>query len=286
MAFWAGEMHRTYGDSSFFDVFERVFYNNVLASLSESGVKYTYINPLVSRGDIERWDWHQCPCCPPMLLKMMGALKTYIWSYSGDDLYLNLHIGSETGIDGLKLSYRDGKLKIASSEGRRLRLHIRIPEYAQGWTLTLNGKAVTPEIENGYAVIEREFSDDDTVGISFEYRVIREESHPYVWENCYIMLHPDDRVAVRYGRFIYCAEAVDNGGDVDFVLSDAPLVHNSDGTVTGKTTDGRDVILTPYYKWNNRGNCGMRIWLKQDGMKRDGSLTGWEKRLYRPWKID
>ena len=61
---------------------------------------------------------------------------------------------------------------------------------------------------------------------------------------------------------------------------------NSDGTVTGKTTDGRDVILTPYYKWNNRGNCGMRIWLKQDGMKRDGSLTGWEKRLYRPWKID
>ena len=286
MAFWAGEMHRTYGDSSFFDVFERVFYNNVLASLSESGVKYTYINPLVSHGDIERWDWHQCPCCPPMLLKMMGALKTYIWSYSGDDLYLNLHIGSETGIDGLKLSYRDGKLKIASSEGRRLRLHIRIPEYAQGRTLTLNGKAVTPEIENGYAVIEREFSDDDTVGISFEYRVIREESHPYVWENCYIMLHPDDRVAVRYGRFIYCAEAVDNGGDVDFVLSDAPLVHNSDGTVTGKTTDGRDVILTPYYKWNNRGNCGMRIWLKQDGMKRDGSLTGWEKRLYRPWKID
>ncbi len=288
MAFWAGEMHRAYGTSQFFDVFERVFYNNVLASLSESGTKYTYVNPLISEGNIGRWDWHPCPCCPPMFLKMMGALKTYIYSFDGDDIYLNLHIGSEADIGGNRISYRDGKLKIAANNRKHLRLHIRIPDYAQECTLRLNGKKIDFSDEKGYALIERIWEKEDELAVDLKYGIIREEAHPYVWENCYTMLHPEDRVAVRYGPFLYCAEAIDNGDDVDFTISKSDkLVRTGEGVITGKTTDGSVFRLIPYYKWNNRGNCKMRIWLRQEGMARENeTLDGWEKKLYRPWRID
>ena len=89
-------------------------------------------------------------------------------------------------------------------------------------------------------------------------------------------------------RFLYCAEAIDNGDDVDFTISKSDkLVRTGEGVITGKTTDGSVFRLIPYYKWNNRGNCKMRIWLRQEGMARENeTLDGWEKKLYRPWRID
>lgn len=94
LAFWAGEMYRAFGLSRYMDVFEWTLYNNVMPGLSVDGTRYFYENPLVSDGTIERWDWHSCPCCPPMFLKLLGSLQDYIYTYASDKIAVNLHMGS------------------------------------------------------------------------------------------------------------------------------------------------------------------------------------------------
>ena len=55
LAFWAGEMHRAFGDGRYMDVLECAVMNNVLPCLSADGTHYFYENPLISNGDTERW---------------------------------------------------------------------------------------------------------------------------------------------------------------------------------------------------------------------------------------
>ena len=277
--FWSAELHRAYGQAEMFDVFERSLYNNILASFSEKGTEYTYVNPLVSDGTVGRWVWHTCPCCPPMLLKMMGALRSYIFSYSDKDVYLNLHIGSTLDTDTLKLSYINRELT-AEKVPEGTRLHIRIPEYATGFALTINGKKAAFSTENGYAVIA--VSSGDKIAVSFDEEIYCETIHPYAWENPYAMIRISGVVTVRRGPFIYCAEAIDNDGSVEFVISEKSGFRlDTDLSIHGTTVEGKDFRLIPYYTWNNRGNCAMKIWLKRENLPYSSDLEGWDNKLYK-----
>lgn len=93
--FFSQRMNELTGDAKYMDELERTLYNNVLTGISLSGTQYTYQNPLNSAKHA-RWGWHDCPCCPPMFLKMMSAMPGFIYSQKGDDIYVNLFIGSET----------------------------------------------------------------------------------------------------------------------------------------------------------------------------------------------
>lgn len=290
MALWAGEMHRGFGQGSMFDVFERVLYNNVLAALSESGDKYTYVNPLVSDGTVERWDWHPCPCCPPMFLKMMGAVKSHIYSSSDAELFVNLYIGSELKKKELevhmeKKMHQAGNretyfLTIQKAPETPLAMHLRIPEYATDFSVWANGTLVEYAVAEGYAVVDRIWNAEDSLEISFACEPYCEVAHPYAWEDVFVHL---SGYAVRKGPFVYCAEGIDNDGDVEFIAAAEPeLQAEDDGSITGKKADGGQFRLIPYYRWNNRGKGTMRVWLKTDDPKEiQADCTGWEHQLYR-----
>ncbi|WP_440134706.1 glycoside hydrolase family 127 protein, partial [Chitinophaga sancti] len=72
-AFFSEKMNELKEDGKYMDEFERVIYNNLLAGVSQDGTHYFYENPLTATHR-SRWVWHDCPCCPPMFLKMIGAL--------------------------------------------------------------------------------------------------------------------------------------------------------------------------------------------------------------------
>ena len=86
------------GDARYMDVLERILFNSVPTAVSQSGNCYTYQNPLNANG-MDRWPWHDCPCCPPMLLKMTGLVPSMIYSYYKGNLFINLLIGSEAELD-------------------------------------------------------------------------------------------------------------------------------------------------------------------------------------------
>jgi DUF1680 family protein len=63
----------TFSTETYIDELERALYNAALGGVALAGNRYYYQNPLQGEG-LRRWEWHGCPCCPPMFLKLMGAL--------------------------------------------------------------------------------------------------------------------------------------------------------------------------------------------------------------------
>jgi len=268
LAMFGAAQFRIQPDASVWDVVENTLTNLIPASVSESGDHYTYENPLESRGGMERWNWHGCPCCPPMLLKITGAMPSYIWAKAEDDLWLNLFIGSEAKFDGITAFYKEGKLTVTAEKA--VRLHIRIPEWARNFALS---KAYAPE--RGYAVVELSAGTSE-VTVTMDAPVQKIMAHPWVGADT-------GRVAIRKGAVLYCAEqAVEKWEDLDFELGDDLPAENADGTLTVTSTDGRTFTLIEYRRWNNHGALPMRIWFRQRGHRADPcDLTGWEGKLYR-----
>jgi hypothetical protein len=141
--------------------------------------------------------------------------------------------------------------------------------------LSANGTYIQPRMERGFAVLLRRWEDGDTVELDLPMPVRRVLANEKVEEN-------RGRVAFERGPIVYCAEAVDQGEDIEtfFVADDAELraQHRPDllGGVTVLTgpghsvfraVDGRvavrdtELTLVPYYAWCNRGANKMAVWL-------------------------
>jgi len=285
LIFWGANLFRIYPDAGIWDVLEGTIYNLLPASLSETFDHYTYENPLESRGDYNRWSWHYCPCCPPMLLKCVGRLPTYVFAQNGENVWVNLYIDSELERPECKIKLSGGKIKVLPKSESRVPLtfRLRVPEWSREFKLYLNGKECELcRDEGGYAVVSHEFGEGDLIEVKYSVPIVKYAAHPYV--------HADrGRVMIKHGPLLYCAESIDNGGitkweDFDFVISESePLTLNADGTITGKRTDGETLTLIPYYKWNNRGQGLMRVWFRQENLRSDPmDIAGWEGKLYRP----
>ena len=267
-AFWAGEMHLLSPRAEYFEGFERALYNNILASVAEDARHYFYQNPLQSDGTIRRWEWHGCPCCPPMLLKLYSSLGTYIYTCSEHALCVNLLIGSTLDTERYSVTQEDGCFRV-DSHGELLSLRIRIPAYADDPVLRLGEEPVSCTMEDGYAVITRVWKPDEVLSLSYTGSVRRMIADPRV---------ADDRgkCAVFYGPYLLCAEGMDNGGNVDFQIAAEPsfTVSGEDNaetlTVSGKTADGKTFTLIPYYRWCRREGTdaerAMAVWFRQDGL--------------------
>jgi len=264
LAFFGAEFGLIAPSSERFDVFERALCNNVLAAIGEDGQHYFYQNPLISDGSIRRWEWHGCPCCPPMLLKLYGALGTFAYAYSDDALYVNLYIGSECKTERFTVSQADGSI-IVDTKGKPMKLYLRIPEYAEHFALTLDGKKAEYTIENGYAVLD---VTRGTIAVTFDAPPRRIAAN-------YAAEADRGLVAVMRGPWLLCAEEIDNPGGVDFtVAEDAALLAYGDGAV-GRCADGGEFKLIPYYRWCSRENSGrMQVWFKQEKMKDMEKMEG------------
>ncbi len=264
LAFFGAELGLLTPKAEYFDVFERALCNNILAAIGEDGQHYFYQNPLISDGSIRRWEWHGCPCCPPMLLKIYGALGTFAYAYSDDALYVNLYIGSECRTDRFTVSQADGRVTV-DTKGKPMKLYLRIPGYAQNFALTLDEKPVLYTCENGYAVLNITAG---TVTVSFDAPPRRVAANDAV---------EADRglVAVMRGPWLLCAEEIDNPDGVDFTIAeDASLCADGDG-VCGRRADGGTFKLIPYYRWCNRENAGrMQVWFRQENKETQKNQKG------------
>ena len=136
--FFSHNMNLLTGDAKYVDTLEREIYNGALSGTSLSGNSYLYENPLTSGHSHQRWHWRgdelgSTPCCPPMFLKLMGAMPGYIYATKESAVYVNLYVGGEANISTPALH-----LKLEQST--------RYP-----WDGTVN-LVVTPESASGFAL--------------------------------------------------------------------------------------------------------------------------------------
>jgi len=269
LAFWNTEMNLVFRDAKYFDCFERSLYNNILSAVGADFRHYFYQNPLESDGSLRRWDWHGCPCCPPMLLKLFSALNSFIYSFDEESVQVNLHIGSSCEQEHFAVSQGE-KTVCLDSHGAPLTLRIRIPEYVENFAITMDDRPVEFSVERGYAVMRAVWSGENPLQLHYDTPVRRIFANPRVEEDL-------GKVAVSCGPFVYCAEGIDNGGDTDITLAAQPQLTRSGDYIRGISAQGREVRLIPYYRWCNRGegetDAKMTVWLKQDAMTDPAQLA-------------
>jgi DUF1680 family protein len=211
------------------DEFERVLYNNVLTGISLQGTQYTYQNPLTSDRH-HRWGWHDCPCCPPMFLKMVSIVPDFIYASRNDTIDVNLFIGSRaTIVENIRGTVEiiqetnypwDGKVTLTINpqlEGM-FTIRVRIPGWSRGVenpfglyqsnvkagvTLTVNGTAVKVVPVNGYAVVNRTWSQGDKIELMLpmEPRVVRADEK---------VANLTGMATISSGPLVYCFEKNQN----------------------------------------------------------------------------
>jgi len=270
LAFFGASMFRLTGSASVWDTVENTLYNLMPASVSEDGVHYTYENPLEVRGGFERWSWHTCPCCPPMLLKLVGVMPSYIAASESDSLWLNLFIDSEISFGDTKMTLSDKKLTVTADRPKTVR--IRIPEWAYDF-----GLSTDYSVENGYAAVKIPAGTTE-ITIRYTEKITKIMAHPWVSADT-------GRIAFKRGPVLYCCEKqVDKWEDLDPILGDDAPVLRCDGMIEITAENGETFELIEYRRWNNSGALPMRIWFRQKGHHADKSdLTGWEGKLYREY---
>ena len=301
--FWNYRLFLTEGDSKFFDVLERSLYNNVISGVSLSGDKFFYDNPLESAHNHDRAPWFDCACCPGNITRFMASVPGYVYATDEHNIYVNLFATGKASItlghDTIGISQQtrypwDGKVLIVidNTSINKFGLKIRIPGWSQNqaipsdlyqftnqsiekYTLRINGKEKTPEVVNGYAMLENKWKKGDQIEIDFPMPVRKIVANQKVTNDI-------GKLAYQRGPIVYCFEDKDNedGWMFDeFVSSDEPVESQFEenllnGIVTlsmkgNKVIKNGDMKIIepinlkaiPYYAWNNRGKANMLVWM-------------------------
>ena len=297
---WNQRLLQFSGDSKYADVIERGMYNGFLSSISLSGDRFFYENPLASTGSHHRQAWFDCPCCPPNVARTLASLGGYFYSSGENSLWVHLFA---QGSVALRLSGQDVNLRqvtnfpwggavkfeIGVSAALRFGLYLRMPGWCNQVSLSINGQVVAADRQaNGYVLIEREWLPGDVVEYVMDMPVQVVFAHPAV-------RFLQGRMALQRGPLIYCMEGVDNGQialdqislDPARVLSaECSLEHRADllggvtvlhgkgsavdvgqwqaGLYAGQPPVMREMEFTaiPYYAWDEREAGDMRVWFR------------------------
>jgi DUF1680 family protein len=308
LAWWGHRMGIAYGDAAFADVFERALYNNVLSGISLDGRTFFYQNPLESRGGHNRWEWHPCPCCPPMFLKLVGELGGCIYAHEDQGIFVNQFIGGSARIALKSCEVRlrqetrypwesSVAITVDVPEPRRFALRIRIPGWCRKHALAINGEAACDAApgRSGYVELLRTWKPGDRIELELDMPVTLVEANPYVEAD-------RGRVAIQRGPIVYCLEGIDNVDlsrislPVDPELRAAYRADLLDGVVvvSGTAVDRTPFTAIPYFAWANRTTADdppnpMVVWIPRESSwdprlnvwKQPVDLPSWKDTLYR-----
>lgn len=305
LALFGLRMSRICADASYIDTVERALYNTVRAGISMEGDRYFYVNPLevwpdicmehTSRAHVKpvRQKWFDVACCPTNVARTFTSLGQYIYSIADGALYINLFIQNDTvfTLSGKSVSLslttdypRTGNLRIGvTAADAEFCLLLRIPGFAERFTITVNGAPAEYGVDRGYCRIFRTWSHDE-VAVSFDIRPRILYANPLVRANC-------GKIALARGPEVYCLEEADNGGNLSAVYLDPEtpleeiwredllggtmLVRCGGKRLTAPDTPAsfsetgkghfEDITVTavPYGSWCNRTPGEMIVWIHE-----------------------
>ncbi len=325
MVYLFERMFLLHGESKYIDCLERTLYNGVISGMSMDGGRFFYPNPLSSDGKykfnadntLTRQPWFGCACCPSNLSRFIPSVPGYLYGVKDNNIYVNLFAGNTSTIKvgGKDVVLQetteypwngDIRIDVKKCAAKGTNLLVRIPGWVQGsvvpsdlykysdnnklqYSVSVNGKAVSADLaaNKGYLPVEN-IKKGDVVRIHFDMPVRTVVANGNVADD-------KGKVAVERGPLVYCAEAVDNGGEQvlrtvinkkpSFSLVDNYSIKNTEtanapsftvkairtsAQTLEESADGgvkvKDMPLTliPYYAWNHRGANEMNVWFVQN----------------------
>ncbi len=163
-------------DSRYGDSMERVMYNTVLGALPmhEDGRSFYYSN--YHEDGCKAYSNHRFPCCSGTLPQVAADYRINTYFRGPRSVYVNLYQPStlswQEGGARLSLSqegdYPFGDLvtmRIATTAAVGFTLRLRIPAWAQGARIAVNGRAALAPVPGTFASIAREWRNGDRIDL-------------------------------------------------------------------------------------------------------------------------
>jgi hypothetical protein len=202
-------------------------------------------------------------------------LPTWMYSKSADGIHVNLFVGSTVTVEDVAgtnvemVQVTDypwsGKVSITVNPAaeKTFSVRVRAPNRsvsdlyadtppADGITsIALNGSAITPPVEKGYAVINRTWKAGDKINLMLPMKIQRVKGIDKIAAT-------RGRVALRYGPLIYNVERLDQ--DLENVLDPQSSLSTEwrgdflDGVmvINGTWVNGSKLLAIPHYARENR----------------------------------
>lgn len=306
LVFFARRMLEIRPDAKYADVMERALYNGILSGMALDGKSFFYVNPLevdpkACRKDERkahvkpvRQKWFGCACCPPNLARLLSSIGSYACTENEDTLFVHLYIGSVLSkkVNGREADVCiesgfpwDGRVKIrVRAKDTAFRLALRIPEWCSDYSLK-GFEEVRTSLKDGYLYVEKAWTEEDCLEISFPMEVKLMMANPLVREDI-------GKAAVMRGPVVYCMEGADNGQNLHLIsLSMGAEAAVYDKTICESTVkavelpgfrrkekggtalyqpwsagdkDRVSLIFIPYYTWANRMENEMQVWVRTE----------------------
>jgi len=283
LVFFGRRMLEIRPDALIGDTVERALYNTVLAGMAEDGKSFFYVNPLEVLPEAchkdsrkhhvkpVRQKWFSCACCPPNLARLLSSVGEYCLTENDDTLFVHQHIGltahSRHGhLEIVRESHDSGNISVRIVPDHSFTLAVRIP----GWCSCMKANSPFQE-KDGYAYFQIQASITLTLEFPMEPRIIRCSNR--VRENM-------GKAAVTKGPFVYCLEEVDNGKDLHRLLLKKGTAFTQEGEAIladgfreqddsrlyslwqEPTLEEVTLRLIPYYRWANRGENEMSVYMR------------------------
>ena len=319
--FWNARLLAATGAARYADWLETSLYNGALVGVSPDGAAYFYANPLAAdpqptrsrrrtiSGDCtaavrsRRWAVTSASrgttrpaarptsrvCCWACRAMSTGCRPTLCGCTNTCRVgWRRRCLTAVRSACGLRRSYPwdgDVDLVVEDAPHRPVELRLRIPAWATGTTLEVDG--VAQDVESGaYAAIRRTWAPGTLIRLRLTMEVRLVASHPRVQTNT-------GRVAIARGPLVYCVEAADHPeADLDSLVlrSSSDLRADFDADLLGGLTvisgqggmvrngqqqglyapfEGGASVMTgstplsviPYFAWANRTPGAMRVWI-------------------------
>ena len=301
LIYFANRLSKIELNSEYADIIENSLYNLLLASTSQDGKGFFYDNYLEcnpgylhfqQRRHGVRDEYHTCSCCPPNITRFIASMDMYIYNEYKNSLVVDQYISSELNISegeqGLKLNqisdFPDkgySKINILKSNNKKSYIYFRIPSWDKNMKIKINGKKIKYEILKGYAKIKYLWKKGDKIELffNFEPRLVR--TNPNVRYNI-------RKACLFRGPVLYCLEEKDNGKNLNkFMLDSSNNITEKNININSQKiisllTKGylykdtkklylndkpkyskKNIKFIPYYKWSNRGENEMLVWVNE-----------------------
>ncbi len=272
LIFFQYKLNLAYHDAKYADLYEETMYNALLGATDLDGKVFNYTNPLI---DGRRTPWHACPCCVGNIPRTLLMIPTWTYVKGKDGIYVNMFIGSRINVEKVagtdiemvqKTDYPwSGNISITVNpkESRKFSVYVRVPNRTtselytatpaiSGLTsLAVNGNAMTPTIEKGYAVINREWKAGDRIDLVLPLAPQQLKADEHIAAD-------RGRIALRYGPLIYNVERADQS-DIGQSLGAAPLRAEWQNdllggvmALKGSWANGKPMLAIPNYARMNR----------------------------------
>ena len=306
LMFFAQNLLKNEIDGEYADVMEQALYNTVLSGMALDGKHFFYVNPLEAVPELSKKDpgkshvkitrpaWFGCACCPPNLARLLTSLQEYIYTVREDNIYTHLYLTAEGSFSlaggTVSLSQKtqypwQGKVGITVNQatGQSFGIALRIPGWADGYSLLVNGEKQQTLVNCGYVLLRRQWQAGDQIVLELPLQPRLWQANPQVRADC-------QRVVVKRGPLVYCMEEKDNGSSLHLLKISETAAFTEAwredlfGGIVQLRTGGfreergawnrqlyqpyrqtkyreQEITLIPYYCWANRGENEMLVWL-------------------------